>query len=154
MCLAYGRQNTTYKGEIKRGDHQVVEEEEHHSWPVVPNMSNTKKSKPREKTRIKAPGNWSELRVGSWCKRKKEPLKHDQSSRYMPRIRFMPGKFKFWWSDPFKNFKLFHNGFKFKLFYQHFKSVYNSTAKFLTIYEDREELNGLDRVQVKEKPPD
>ncbi|MFS7912408.1 hypothetical protein Hanom_Chr02g00129621 [Helianthus anomalus] len=44
----------------------------------------------------------------------------------------------FWWSDPFKIFEIF----------------YDSTNKFLNIFEDRVELNGLDRVQIKEKPPD
>ncbi|KAJ0434602.1 hypothetical protein HanRHA438_Chr07g0306991 [Helianthus annuus] len=125
--------------ETKCGDHpaRVVEEEEHHNWPVV--GVTEKSEKPREKARKGKNRDW--LWVESWYKmEKKEPLKfkHDRSSHYMPRIRFLPGKFKFWWSDPFQNFKIF----------------YNSTIKFLTIFEDRMELNGLDRVQVKEKPPD
>ncbi|KAJ0907653.1 hypothetical protein HanRHA438_Chr07g0301621 [Helianthus annuus] len=71
---------------------------------------------------------------------KKKPLQftHDQSSRYMSCIRFLPGKYKFWWSDPFKIFKIF----------------YNSTNIFLNIFEYRVELNGLDMVQIKEKPLD
>ncbi|MFS7930060.1 hypothetical protein Hanom_Chr04g00339711 [Helianthus anomalus] len=76
-------------------------------------------------------------RIESWYKKEiKEPLKQDQSSRYMPHIRFLPGKFKSWWSDPFKNFKI------------------NSTIIILIVFEDRVELNGLDRVHVKQKPPD
>ncbi|KAJ0940168.1 hypothetical protein HanRHA438_Chr02g0080351 [Helianthus annuus] len=90
----------------------VVEEEEHHSWPVVLITNASKRSKPREKAMRRTPGI-----VFQWL---------------------MPGKFKFWCSNPLKILK----------------SFYNSTAKFLTIYEDRVELNGLDRVQLKEKPPD
>ncbi|KAF5814503.1 hypothetical protein HanXRQr2_Chr03g0111821 [Helianthus annuus] len=130
--------------EIKCGDlpkevDQVVEEEEHHSWPVVLIINETKKSKPREKARKRKIKNRDWLQVKSWYKEERnEPLKQDHSSHYMPRIRFMPGKFKFWWSDPFLIFKFF----------------YNSTIKFLIVYEERVELNGLDRVQIKEKPPD
>ena len=128
--------------ETKCGDHlvEVVEEEEHHSWPVVLVIGETVKSaKPREKARRekRQDRNWKGIE-GLHTLEGKEPLKHDQSSRYMPRIRFLPGKFKFWWSDPFKIFKIF----------------YYATIKFLTIFEDRVELNGLDRVQIKEKPPD
>ncbi|KAJ0936375.1 hypothetical protein HanRHA438_Chr03g0130321 [Helianthus annuus] len=52
--------------------------------------------------------------------------------------RLLPGKFKFLCSNPVKYLKIF----------------YNSTTKILNVYEDRVELNGLDRVQIKEKPPD
>ncbi|KAJ0939378.1 hypothetical protein HanRHA438_Chr02g0060441 [Helianthus annuus] len=128
--------------EIKYGDlpkevEGMVEDEEHHSWPVV---GVTEDSRPRERARKKEPGNRRWFWVGRWAKQKMEQLKcnHDRSYRYMPRIRFLPGKYKFWWSDPFQNFKLF----------------YNPAIKFLTIFVDRVELNGLDRVQIKEKPPD
>ncbi|KAJ0532737.1 hypothetical protein HanPSC8_Chr09g0357491 [Helianthus annuus] len=118
----------------------VVEEEEHHSWPMVLVIHETSKStKPRENARKGKNRDWK--RVGSWYKtEKKEPLKfkHDRSSHYMPHIRFLPGMFKFWWSDPFQIFKI----------------LYNSTNLCLKIFEVRVELNGLDRVQVKEKPPD
>ncbi|KAJ0438276.1 hypothetical protein HanHA300_Chr16g0612101 [Helianthus annuus] len=50
----------------------------------------------------------------------------------------LPGKFKFWCFNPVKYSKFF----------------YNSTTKFLNVYEERVEVNGLDMVQVKEKPPD
>ncbi|KAJ0548130.1 hypothetical protein HanIR_Chr08g0380091 [Helianthus annuus] len=86
----------------------VVEEEEHHSWPV--NVS--KSSKPREKAMRRTPG--------------------------IVIQRLLPGKFKFLCSNPVKYLKIF----------------YNSTTKILNVYEDRVELNGLDRVQIKEKPPD
>ncbi|KAJ0556406.1 hypothetical protein HanRHA438_Chr07g0301071 [Helianthus annuus] len=126
--------------ETKCGDRflKVVEEEEQHSWPVV---GVTEDSRPREKAKKRKTKVLNRKRIESWYKtEKKEPLKfkHDRSSHYMPRIRLMPGKFKFWWSDPFQIFKIF----------------YNSTNLFLKIFEVRVELNGLDRVQVKEKPPD
>ncbi|KAJ0534747.1 hypothetical protein HanIR_Chr09g0423121 [Helianthus annuus] len=115
----------------------MVEEEGHHSWPVV---GVTEDSRPRERARKKEPRNRRWFSVRRWAKQKMEQLKcnHDRSYRYMPRIRFLPGKYKFWWSDPLQNFKLF----------------YYSTIRFLTTFEDRVELNGLDRVQIKEKPPD
>ncbi|KAJ0577540.1 hypothetical protein HanRHA438_Chr05g0229471 [Helianthus annuus] len=52
--------------------------------------------------------------------------------------RLLPGKFIFWCFNPVKYLEFY----------------YNSTTKFLNVYEDRVELNGLDRVQIKEKPPD
>ncbi|KAJ0495833.1 hypothetical protein HanIR_Chr12g0613361 [Helianthus annuus] len=124
-------------------EEEVVEEEEHHSWPVV---GVTEDSRPREKAKKRKKKDLNRKRIEGWCKmEKKKTLQftHDQSSRYMPRIRLIPGKFKFWWSGPFKILKL-----KF------LKSFYYSTIIFLNIFEDRVELNGLDRVQVKEKPPD
>ncbi|KAJ0621286.1 hypothetical protein HanIR_Chr01g0006961 [Helianthus annuus] len=125
--------------ETKCGDHpaRVVEEEEHHSWPVV--GVTEKSEKPREKAKKRKEQVLNRKRIEGWGKmEKKEPFTHDHSSRYMPRIRFLPGMFKFWWSDPFQIFKIF----------------YNSTNLFLKIFKVRVELNGLDRVQVKEKPPD
>ena len=127
--------------ETKCGDHlgEVVEEEEHHSWPVVLVVNAIRKTKPRDKAKRRKRNDRDWLRVRSWySKERKEPMKYTQSSRYMPHIRFLPGKFKDRWSDPFVNFKFFSN----------------SIIKFLFFYEDRMELNGLDRVQVKEKPPD
>ncbi|KAF5809919.1 hypothetical protein HanRHA438_Chr04g0173111 [Helianthus annuus] len=130
--------------ETKCGDHpeRVVEEEEHRNWPMVLVIGEPEKSeKPREKAKKRKRKDLNRKRIEGWGEmEKKKPLQftHDQSSRYMSCIRFLPGKYKFWWSDPFENFKIF----------------YNSTIKFLTIFEDRMELNGLDRVQVKEKPPD
>ena len=98
----------------------VVEDEEHYNWPGVLVINETLKStKPREKVR-KIKGNDRSRKMVKRCfKERKEPLKfeHDQSFRYMSRIRFM-------------------------------------TVKFLIVCEDRVELNGLDRVQIKEKPPD
>ncbi|KAF5822128.1 hypothetical protein HanXRQr2_Chr01g0022891 [Helianthus annuus] len=90
----------------------VVEEEEHHSWPVVLIANARKSLKSRERAIRRTPG--------------------------IVFQRLMPGKFKFWCSNPVKYLKFF----------------YNSTIKFLNVYEERVELNGLDRVQVKEKPPD
>ncbi|KAJ0611185.1 hypothetical protein HanHA300_Chr01g0012361 [Helianthus annuus] len=102
--------------ETKCGDHhaRVVEEEEHHSWPVeVLVIDETKKStKPRERAKKRKRKDQKRKRTEGLNKKKKEkPLnfKHDQSSHYMPRIRFLPGKFKFWWSDPFQIFKIFYN---------------------------------------------
>ncbi|KAJ0940608.1 hypothetical protein HanRHA438_Chr02g0085321 [Helianthus annuus] len=65
----------------------------------------------------------------------------EQAMRRTPGIvfqRLLPGKFKFLCFNPLK----------------FLKSFYNSTVKFLNVYEKRVELNGLDRVQIKEKPPD
>ena len=100
-------------------------------------------TKPREKAR-KEPKDRISLKVRRWSTVNKKPFncKHDQSSRYMPCIRFFPGKYKCWWSDPFKGFKLI------------LKASLNFTANFLNVFVDRVELNGLDRVQIKEKPPD
>ena len=127
--------------ETKCGDHlvEVVEEEEHHSWPVVLVVNAIRKTKPRDKAKRRKRNDRDWLRVRSWyIKERKEPMKYTQSSHYMPRIRHGPGKFKSRWSDPFVIFKLFSN----------------STNKILNVYMNRVELNGFDRVQVKEKPPD
>ncbi|KAJ0513127.1 putative transcription factor interactor and regulator CCHC(Zn) family [Helianthus annuus] len=80
-------------------------------------------------------------RIRRWFKQKQmEKLKcrDNHLPHYISRIRFDPGKFKYWWSNPFKIFKIF----------------YYSTNKLLIIFEDRVELNGLDRGWIKEKPPD
>ncbi|KAJ0605320.1 hypothetical protein HanRHA438_Chr02g0085391 [Helianthus annuus] len=80
-------------------------------------------------------------RIQRWFKQKQmEKLKcrDNHLPHYISRIRIDPGKFKYWWSDPFKIFKIF----------------YYSTSKLLIIFEDRVELNGLDRGWIKEKPPD
>ncbi|KAJ0852121.1 hypothetical protein HanRHA438_Chr14g0634571 [Helianthus annuus] len=126
-------------------EEEVVEEEEHHSWPMVLVIHETEKSeKPREKAKERKKKDLNQKRIEGWGEmERKESFTHDRSSHYMPRIRFLPGMFKFWWSDPFKILKL-----KF------LKSFYYSTIIFLNIFEDWVELNGLDRVQIKEKPPD
>ncbi|KAJ0467706.1 putative transcription factor interactor and regulator CCHC(Zn) family [Helianthus annuus] len=116
--------------------------EELDSWPVKVldvGLSHTP-TRTREKARRKRLDQHI-VRVQRWCEHKqREKLKCRDSHlpHYMHRIRFGPGKFKFWWSDPFKIFKIFCN----------------STNEVLIIVEDRVELNGLDRVQIKEKPPD
>ncbi|KAJ0614464.1 hypothetical protein HanIR_Chr02g0062731 [Helianthus annuus] len=72
---------------------------------------------------------------------RKSSKPREKAMRRTPGIVFqwlLPGKFKFLCSNPLKIVK----------------SFYNSTTKFLNVYEKRVELNGLDRVQVKEKPPD
>ncbi|KAJ0926100.1 hypothetical protein HanRHA438_Chr04g0167181 [Helianthus annuus] len=90
----------------------VVEEEDHHSWPVVLIANVSENLKPRE-----------------------EALRRtlDIMIRWL-----LPGKFKIWCFNPVKYFKFFNN----------------STIIFLNVFEDRVELNRLDRVQIKEKPPD
>ncbi|KAJ0922400.1 hypothetical protein HanPSC8_Chr05g0203321 [Helianthus annuus] len=99
---------------------------------------------PRSRTRERARKSLDQhlLRIQGWYRRKKkeESLKFAQHhpSHYMPRIRFGPGKFKYWWSDPFENFKRF----------------INSILKILINNKERVELNGLDRGWIKEKPPD
>ncbi|KAJ0575695.1 hypothetical protein HanIR_Chr05g0215691 [Helianthus annuus] len=72
---------------------------------------------------------------------RKSSKPREKAMRRTPGIvfqRFLPGKFKFLCSNPLK----------------FLKSFYNSTVKFLNVYEKRVELNGLDRVQIKENPPD
>jgi len=83
------------------------------------------------------------LQIERWSTWKKKPLKckNDQSSRYMSCIRFFPGKYKSWWSNPFKRFNVI------------LKVSFNFICNFLNVFVDRVELNGLDRVQIKEKPP-
>ncbi|XP_021991170.1 uncharacterized protein LOC110887920 [Helianthus annuus] len=67
----------------------VVEEEEHHSWPVVEIIED---SRPREKAKKRRRKVLNRKRIEGWGEMKrKEPFTHDQSSRYMPRIRFLPG---------------------------------------------------------------
>ncbi|KAJ0622837.1 hypothetical protein HanIR_Chr01g0025151 [Helianthus annuus] len=85
-------------GDLPKEVDKVVEEEEHHSWPVEVFISTTKKSTPREMARKKEPGNRRWLWVGRWVKQKMQQLKckYDRSYRYMPRIRSIPGKFKYW----------------------------------------------------------
>ncbi|KAF5759593.1 hypothetical protein HanXRQr2_Chr16g0743131 [Helianthus annuus] len=125
--------------DIKQED-VVVEEEEHHSWLMVLVIGETEKSeKPREKAKKRKEKDLNRKRIeGRGEMEMNEPFTHNRSSHYMPRIRFMPGKFNFWLSDPFLIFKF----------------LYNSAIKVLIIYEEWVELNGLDRVQIKEKPPD
>ncbi|KAJ0797792.1 hypothetical protein HanPI659440_Chr04g0177811 [Helianthus annuus] len=114
--------------------------EEFDSWPVEKlEVGSPSQLKTREKARRNL--DRQSLSTQRWCKMKfKATLKcrDNHLPHYMHRIRFLPGKFKFWWSDPFKIFKIF----------------YNSTNEVLIIFEDRVELNGLDRVQINEKPPD
>ena len=111
--------------ETKCGDHRVealdlkvVEEEEHHSRPVVLMVNATKGSKPREgATKERTQGDRDHVRLGG-RRRVKELMDHNCPSHYMSRIRHGPGKFKDRWSDPFVNFKIFSNStIKFLFFY-------------------------------------
>ncbi|MFS7986434.1 hypothetical protein Hanom_Chr11g01010281 [Helianthus anomalus] len=91
--------------EIKE-EEVVVEEEEHHSWPMV--GVTDKSEKPREKAKKRKEKILNRKRVESWYKtERKEPFMHDHSSRYMPRIRFLPGMFKFGGLTRFKILKYF-----------------------------------------------
>ncbi|KAF5801972.1 hypothetical protein HanRHA438_Chr06g0263621 [Helianthus annuus] len=81
------------------------------------------------------------LREHRWYKRKLNgTLKctEHHPPHYMPRIKFGPRKFKYWWVDPFEFSRLF----------------FNFTNNFLLKAGKRVELNGLDRGWIKEKPPD
>ncbi|XP_076944901.1 uncharacterized protein LOC143615730 [Bidens hawaiensis] len=72
------------------------------------------------------------LRVQKWyikSYRTTLKCKSNHFPHYMPRIRFGPGKFKYWWSDPFECFKL----------------LLCFTMCYLFKYVGRVELNGLDR---------
>ncbi|KAJ0746842.1 hypothetical protein HanOQP8_Chr05g0182561 [Helianthus annuus] len=89
---------TSYE-ETKCGDHpaRVVEEEEHHSWPLVLVIDETSKSiKPqgRAKKRKRKRNDLNRKRIEGWVeleKKKTLQFTHDRSSHYMPRIRLMPG---------------------------------------------------------------
>ena len=70
--------------------------------------------------------------------RKKVPGNQDRSPHYMLRIRFGPGKYKFWFSNLFKLHKTF-SGF---------------IIGFLINNDEQINFNGLDRGWIKEKPPD
>ncbi|KAF5798722.1 putative transcription factor interactor and regulator CCHC(Zn) family [Helianthus annuus] len=114
--------------------------EEFDSWP----MKDLDVGSPSYiKSREKAQRNLDQhsLRVQRWYKRKLNgTLKctENHSPHYMPRIKFGPGKFKYWWVDPFEYSRLF----------------FNFTNDFLLKTSKRVELNGLDRGWIKEKPPD
>ncbi|XP_076937780.1 uncharacterized protein LOC143605614 [Bidens hawaiensis] len=125
-------------------DEDVVLEEEHHYRPVDCVLNADQESKPRDKAEDdRLPKNRSCVYFRRWSTGVKKPLnvKHDQSSRYLQRIRLLPGKFKYRWSDPLLifNSKLIFCG---------------SIIDILLFDKFRVELNGLDRVQIKEKPPD
>lgn len=109
----------------------------------IDDMKPSKSTKPQEKARERKPDDPNRLQIRGWYKKKRKvkPLKfvHNHSPCYMSRIRFGPGKFKCWWSDPFKTFKI------------HFKFFIENTSRNS---KRRKELNGLDRVCIKEKPPD
>ncbi|KAJ0917638.1 hypothetical protein HanRHA438_Chr05g0208261 [Helianthus annuus] len=100
--------------EFKESPNSAAEraDEEFDSRPVEnPGDGRPPRSKTREKAKRSLDRPFAEIR--GWCRRKKEmeALKSTRhhSSHYMPRIRFGPGKFKYWWSDPFENFKRFIN---------------------------------------------
>lgn len=109
----------------------------------VDDIKPPKSTKPQEKARKRMPKNPNRLQIlGRYKKKRKvEPLKfgHNHSPCYMPHIRFGPGKFKCWWHDPFEKFRIY-----FKFFIEN--NFINN--------KKRKELNGLDRVCIKEKPPD
>ncbi|XP_021971303.1 uncharacterized protein LOC110866463 [Helianthus annuus] len=70
-------------------EEEVVEEEEHHNWPVV---GVTEDSRPREKAKKRKKKDLNRKRIEGWGEMERtEPFTHDQSSRYMPRIRLIPG---------------------------------------------------------------
>ncbi|MFS7920146.1 hypothetical protein Hanom_Chr03g00220991 [Helianthus anomalus] len=81
------------------------------------------------------------LRIQRWYKRKLKAIlkcRDNHLPRYMHCIRFDPGKFKFWWFDPFK-----------------FSNKFVALKLGLLINNDNQlKLNGLDRGWIKEKPPD
>ncbi|KAJ0438335.1 hypothetical protein HanHA300_Chr16g0612781 [Helianthus annuus] len=81
------------------------------------------------------------VRVRRWYEKKEsEKLKcrDNHLPRYMYRIRFDPGKFKFRWVDLFERLKIFSS----------------FIVSFLINNDEQLELNGLDRGWIKEKPPD
>ncbi|XP_076919045.1 uncharacterized protein LOC143579697 [Bidens hawaiensis] len=125
-------------------DESVVLEEEHYCRPVDCVLNAYRELKPREKVEDdKLPENRSCVYFRRWSKGMKKPLhvKQDQSSRYLQRIRLLPGKFKYSWSDPLL---IFNSNLIFC----------GSIIDILLYDKFRVELNGLDRVQIKDKPPD
>ncbi|KAJ0457849.1 hypothetical protein HanIR_Chr15g0778481 [Helianthus annuus] len=81
------------------------------------------------------------VRVRRWYEKKqKEKLKcrDNHLPRYMHRIRFDPGKFKFSWVNPFERLKIFSS----------------FIVGFLINNDEQLKFNGLDRGWIKEKPPD
>ncbi|MFS7970948.1 hypothetical protein Hanom_Chr09g00826911 [Helianthus anomalus] len=96
---------------------------------------------PRSRTQERARKSLDQhiLRIQGWYRRKKkeEPLKFAQHhpSHYMPRIRFGPGKFNYWWPGPFGNDKRF----------------INSTLRILINNKERMELNELDKGWIKKR---
>ena len=79
------------------------------------------------------------LRVHRWFKQKKKlEYINNHPPHYISGIRFGPGKYKFWLSDPFECHKTF-SGF---------------IIGFLINNDEQLKFNGLDRGWIKEKPPD
>ncbi|KAJ0601837.1 hypothetical protein HanIR_Chr03g0133211 [Helianthus annuus] len=104
--------------------------EEFDSWPVKDlDVGSPSYIKSREKAQRNL--DQHSLRVQRWYKRKLNgTLKctENHSPHYMPLIKFGPGKFKYWWVDPFEFSRLF----------------FNFTNNFLLKTGKRVELNGLD----------
>ncbi|KAJ0939586.1 hypothetical protein HanRHA438_Chr02g0062841 [Helianthus annuus] len=129
--------------EIKQAPNDEEEDEvaeEFDGWPVE-KLEDT--SPPQLLTREKQRRSLDQhsLRVQRWYKRKHNgTLKcgDNHHPHYMSRIRFGPGKFKFWWRDPFACLKIF----------------YSFIINFLINNDEQLKLNGLDRGWIKEKPPD
>ncbi|XP_076956665.1 uncharacterized protein LOC143631936 [Bidens hawaiensis] len=122
----------------------AVLEEEHHCRPLDCVLNADQESKPKDKAEDdRLPENQSCVYFRRWSTGVKRPLhvKHDQSSRYLQRIRLLPGEFKYRWSD---SLLIFNSNL----------IVCGSIIDILLFDKYRVELNGLDRVQVKEKPPD
>ncbi|XP_076940981.1 uncharacterized protein LOC143610366 [Bidens hawaiensis] len=125
-------------------DGDVVLEEEHHFRPVDCVLNDDQESKYLDKVEDdRLPENRSCVYFRRWFTGVKKPLKvkHDQSSRYLQRIRLLPGKFKYRWSN---SLLILNSNLIF----------FGSTIDILLFGKFRVELNGLDRVQIKEKPPD
>ncbi|KAJ0458026.1 hypothetical protein HanIR_Chr15g0780461 [Helianthus annuus] len=115
--------------------------EELDSWPVKVLDVGLPPTPTRTREKARRSLDQHIMRVQRWCKRKlKATLKcrDNHQPHYMSRIRFGPGKFKFWWSDPLEYPKIF--------------SCF--IVNFLINNDEQLEFNGLDRGWIKEKPPD
>ncbi|KAL8232084.1 hypothetical protein R6Q57_001862 [Mikania cordata] len=123
---------------------ELVEEEKHHSQPEgkIKDETPLKSTEPREKATKRKEMDPNQLKVLGWYQKKRRTktvkFVNNHSPHYLPRIRFGPGKFKYWRPDPFESFKMY----------------FNSINKIFLSNKERVELNGLDRVCIKEKPPD
>ena len=113
--------------------------EEFDSRPVEElDVALTLKPRTREKARRKRLDQ-PILRVQRWFNQKKKlKYRDNHPPHYISHIVFGPGKYKFWFSDPFKCHKTF-SGF---------------IISFLINNDEQLNLNGLDRGWIKEKPPD
>ncbi|KAI3797244.1 hypothetical protein L1987_32499 [Smallanthus sonchifolius] len=109
---------------------EPVEEEDGGSPP--------RSSRPRDRARRRMDRHVMKVLGWSYTDRRKEYTGDDHAPHYMPRIKFGPSKFKYWWPDPFEFSKLFLRSAT---------HVCKKGGRPII-------LNGPDGGGIKEKPPD